>query len=144
MEIDARRRQVTVEEGRRFGSVAKLTILDFEETDAGERVEEPRQTNRLDFERGPQGVSSHRHGTEPGEDAKVQPGTKRQGGGTAAISLSIRSEPAMALLLPPTRIAKAVHRRLDEDAAESIPDHSSGFVSTIESYERRRLDAPHR
>jgi hypothetical protein len=50
----------------------------------------------------------------------------------------------MALLLPPTRIAKAVHRRLDEDAAESIPDHSSGFVSTIESYERRRLDAPHR
>ncbi|WP_287321516.1 hypothetical protein [Mesorhizobium sp.] len=52
-----------VEEGRRFGSVAKLTMLDFEETDAGKRVEEPRQTIGLDFERDPKakGQSSRCH-----------------------------------------------------------------------------------
>lgn len=69
-----------VEEGRRFGSVAKLTILDFEEIDAGERVEEPRQAIGLDFERRPKAVSRRGVATEPGEDAKVQPGSKRQGG----------------------------------------------------------------
>ncbi|MES0137330.1 hypothetical protein NKJ88_20595 [Mesorhizobium sp. M0016] len=66
---------------RRFGSVAKLTILDLEETDAGERVEEPRQTSGLDFERCPKAVGSRSIAAEPGEDAKVQPGTKRQGRG---------------------------------------------------------------
>src|SRR4029077_17454518 len=63
------------EGGRRFGSVAKRAVLDFEETDAGERVEKPRQTIRLDFERCAKAVSSHRATTEPGEDAEVEPGT---------------------------------------------------------------------
>jgi hypothetical protein len=89
-----------VEEGRRFCSVAKSTVLDFEETDAGERVEEPRQTIGLDFESGPKAVSSHRAATEPGEDAKVQPARSAKAGGTAAIRLSIRSELTTSHPLP--------------------------------------------
>ena len=92
-----------VEERGCVGCVAKLAILDFEETDAGERVEEPRQTVGPDFEHGPKTVSSHRATTKLSEDAKVQPGAKRQGGGTAAIRLSIRSESTMSPPLPRSR-----------------------------------------
>ena len=67
-----------VEEGLRFSCVAKLTIFDFEQTNADERVEEPGQTIGFDLERGPKAVSSPRAVPELGEYAKVKPGAKRQ------------------------------------------------------------------
>lgn len=49
--------------------------------------------DRLDFERGPKPVGNRSIATEPGEYAKLQPGSSAiDQGGAAAISLSIQSE----------------------------------------------------
>ena len=70
-----------VEKSRSLGCVAKPASRDLEESNAGEGVEKPREAIGLDAERGAKAVGGHRAGAEAGEDAKIQPGAKRQGGG---------------------------------------------------------------
>jgi hypothetical protein len=75
-----------VEEGRRFRPVAKSTILDFEEADAGERVEEPRQTIGSTSSAAPRLSAVTALPPSRVKMPRSSPARSARAGGTAAIS----------------------------------------------------------